>query len=269
MVITPQNFRLALKLSRIFFIILFALFLPVDSFGIAEGIDMIDFEVLETEIIPVMYWVDEPLDFSDIIKVKFRITNHGIENFIIYKDMFQIDLEDPTIVYRDFTRPPNDFGIETFYPQYSEDFKLRFQDFSLEKYYDDCVLLNHSLKINQTRDLVVCFDVKKKWMMQSVDLEGDLDYYLVMMDNKRKASCPNCEKIKLNSESFTKSLTSAKKDMIKSLTPLKQIQQGKTPNEITCKEDYILMLRGDKAACITKQSAEKLALRGWEFIMPL
>jgi len=89
--------------------------------------------------------------------------------------MFKIDLEDPTVIYRDFSRPPDDFVIENIYPQYSEDFKLRFQDIPIQGIYEDCELLNHGIIKNQTKELTVCFDVKRKWTLQPVDLSGEPD----------------------------------------------------------------------------------------------
>jgi len=230
-----------------------------------NGIDMIDFELIETTVIPVPYWIYEPVDYSDIIKVKFKITNNGINYFKVYKDMFQIDLEDPSLVYRDFSRPSNDFGIDTYYPQYSEDFKLRFQDIPIQSKFEDCVLLNHAIPINQTKELTVCFDIKRKWIMQSVNLAGQFEYYLVMMDNKNRSSCPNCERVKLTSESFQEMNTQEKIVLVLgNLSPLKQINMGKLLDEITCKKDFILLSNYDgKPACVKNTSMQKLIQRGW------
>ncbi len=230
-----------------------------------NGIDMIDFEIIETTVIPVPYWINEPVDYSDIIKVKFKITNNGINYFKVYKDMFQIDLEDPSLVYRDFSRPQNDFGIDTYYPQYSEDFKLRFQDIPIQSQFEDCVLLNHAIPINQTKELTVCFDIKRKWIMQSVNLTGEFEYYLVMMDNKNRSSCPNCERVKLTSMSTQEMNTQEKIVLVLgNLSPLKQINMGKLLDEITCKKDFILLSNYDgKPACVKNTSMQKLIQRGW------
>jgi len=224
-----------------------------------NGIDMIDFELIETTVIPVPYWIDEPIDYSDILKIKFKITNKEINNFKVYKDMFHIALEDPSVIYRDFSRPTNDFGIETYYPQYFEHFKIRFQDIPIEGNYDDCVLINHRIPINQTKELTVCFDIKRKWIMQPTNLTGELGYYLVMMDNQNTSSCPNCERVKLTSKPIKEIAF-----VLGYLSPLKQINMGKLLDEIICKRDFTLLSNSDgKPACVKNTSIQKLIQRGW------
>jgi hypothetical protein len=95
-------------------------------------------------------------------------------------------------------RTNQDYVVDNYYPQYIEDFKLRFQDIVLPPSLFDCELLKHSIRNNQTRTLSVCFDVKQKWTNQPLDLTGPRLYYIVMMDNKFLTSCPNCKSILLN-----------------------------------------------------------------------
>ena len=158
----------------------------------------LDFEVLDVKKFFIPKLIDEPGDFSDILQVKFNVTNHGLEYFVVYKDMFQIDVIDPREQYQEFRRTNQDYVVDNYYPQYIEDFKLRFQDVALPQSLFECELLNHSLRVNQTRTLSVCFDVKQKWSNESLDLNGPKSYYLVMMDNKFTTSCPNCKSALLN-----------------------------------------------------------------------
>jgi hypothetical protein len=236
-----------------------------NAFAITESysIDSIDFELLETSVISIPYWIEEPLDTSDILKVKFKITNNGPETFLIYKNMFRIDVEDPSIIYRDPSRPPNDFLVETYYPEYSEDFKLRFQDLPIEQTYNDCILINHGIPVNQSKTLTICFDIKRKWHMESLDLIGDKQYYLVMMDNKFAYSCPNCIRVLLSSAPILQ-IDTKNERMSESVTPLKQLKVGKSRNEITCGDKHILMLKyNGKPACVKYSSVKKLVERGW------
>ena len=158
----------------------------------------LDFDVLEVQKFFIPKWIDEPGDFSDILQVKFNVTNNRLEHFAVYKNMFQIDVVDPRGQYQEFRRTNQDYVVDNYYPQYIEDFKLRFQDIILPKSLFECELLNHSLRVNQTQTLSVCFDVKQKWSNQSLDLNGPKLYYLVMMDNKFTTSCPNCKSVLLN-----------------------------------------------------------------------
>lgn len=157
----------------------------------------LDFEIVEVNKFPIPTWIDEPGDFSDILQIKFNATNNGLTNFVIYKDMFQIDVIDPNKQYYDVRRTKGSL-IDNYYPQYIEDFKLRFQDVRLPESVFECELLNHSIQVNQTKTLSVCFDVKQKWANRVLDFDGDILYYLVMMDNKQVTSCPNCKVTLLN-----------------------------------------------------------------------
>jgi len=158
----------------------------------------LDFDVLEVQKFFIPKWIDEPGDFSDILQVKFNVSNNGLEHFSIYKNMFQIDVVDPREQFQEFRRTNQDHIVDNYYPHYIEDFKLRFQDISIPQSLFECELLNHFLRVNQTQTLSVCFDVKQKWSNESLDLNGPKSYYLVMMDNKFTTSCPNCKSVLLN-----------------------------------------------------------------------
>jgi hypothetical protein len=158
----------------------------------------LNFEVLDVKKFFIPKWINEPGDYSDIIQIKFNATNNGLNQFVIYKNMFQIDVVDPLEQYREVRRTHQDNVVDNYYPRYIEDFKLRFQDITLPQSLFECELLNHSLKVNQTKTLSVCFDVKQKWTNQPLDFDGPRLYYIVMMDNKFVTSCPNCKSVLLN-----------------------------------------------------------------------
>ena len=122
---------------------------------ISHDLSKLDFEVLDVQKFFIPKWINEPGDFSDILQVKFNVTNNGLENFVVYKDMFQIDVIDPREQYQKFPRTYQDYMVDNYYPQYIEDFKLRFQDIALPQSLFECELLNHSLRINQTLTLSV------------------------------------------------------------------------------------------------------------------
>jgi hypothetical protein len=163
-----------------------------------HDLSKLDFEILEVKKFFIPKWINHPGDYSDILQIKFNATNNGLDQFVLYKNMFQIDVVDPTEQYHEIRRTNQDYVVDNYFPQYIEDFKLRFQNIALPSSLFDCELLNHSIKNNKTRTLSVCFDVKQKWTNQKLDLSGPRLYYLVMMDNKFVTSCPNCKSILLN-----------------------------------------------------------------------
>jgi hypothetical protein len=163
-----------------------------------HDLSKLDFEVLEVKKFFIPKWINEPGDYSDILQIKFNATNNGLDHFSVYKNMFQIDVVDPREQYQEVRRTNDDYVVDNYYPQYIEDFKLRFQDIALPQSLFECELLNHNLRVNQTKTLSVCFDVKQKWSNYRLDLNGPRLYYLVMMDNKFLTSCPNCKSVLLN-----------------------------------------------------------------------
>jgi len=163
-----------------------------------HDLSKLDFEILEVKKFFIPKWINEPGDYSDILQIKFNATNNGLNNFVIYKNMFQVDVVDSREQYHEVRRTNQDNVVDNYYPEYIEDFKLRFQDIVLPQSLFDCELLNHNIKVNQTKSLSVCFDVKQKWTNQPLDLTGPRLYYLVMMDNKFLTSCPNCKSVLLN-----------------------------------------------------------------------
>ena len=96
-----------------------------------HDLSKLDFDVLEVQKFFIPKWINEPGDFSDILQIKFNVTNNGIEHFSVYKNMFQIDVIDPREQYQEFRRTNQDYMVDNYYPQYIEDFKLRFQDIIL------------------------------------------------------------------------------------------------------------------------------------------
>jgi len=242
-------------------------FLQIEDDGYSAGVSShrttyhdlseLDFDVLEGQKFFIPKWIDEPGDFSDILQVRFNVTNNGLEHFAVYKNIFQIDVMDPREQYQEFRRTNQDNIVDNYYPQYIEDFKLRFQDIALPQSLFECELLNHSLRVNQTQTLSVCFDVKQKWSNESLDLNGPKLYYLVMMDNKFTTSCPNCKSVLLN-EYYKNPITQS------DLPPREQISLGVSVHEISCKEGLQLIFKNfSNPACVKPSSIEKLIERGW------
>lgn len=233
-----------------------------------QNMSSIDLQIIETEVIPINYWIREPGDFSDIIIIKFDINNIGSEKFLIKKDMFRIDVLDPRLQERsDKELRYSELMVDNYFPEYSEDFKLRFQDTVFSHGFEECTLLNELLHANKTKTLHVCFDVRQLWNNEKLDLDGPKQYYLIMNDNKASTSCPNCKKIKLESTNENNHLVT-ETDFI---APLKQVRMGIAPDKVTCAPDKTLVIKPDKItpSCVFQDTAQKLTARDWHFVNSL
>lgn len=229
---------------------------PGGSLGQYHDMKLLNFTVLDVEKFFISKWINEPGDYSDILKIKFNVTNNGLENFSIYKNMFQIDVVDPQQEFKEVRRTNQDYVVDNYYPYYIEDFKLRFQDISLPSELNECVLLNHNLGINQTKTLSVCFDVRQIESNKPLDFEGPKQYFLVMMDNKFTTSCPNCKSVLL--DDYYKSPKIKKKFSA-------QIQNtlGNYSEKMSCKVGFNLIKNLERYACVKPYTAKVLESRGW------
>jgi hypothetical protein len=234
---------------------------PGGSLTQYHDMKQLNFTVLDVEKIFIPKWIVEPGDYSDILKIKFNVTNNGLENFSIYKNMFQINVIDPHQEFKEVRRTNQDYMVDNYYPQYIEDFKLRFQDISLPSELSECVLLNHDLRINQTKTLSVCFDVRQKWSNEPLDLKGHRQYYLVMMDNKFATSCPNCISVLLDYY-YQNPVMKTK------FPPRVQMSSGIDAEKIYCKDGFVLIFKLEKPACVKPTTAKILESRGWIRINP-
>lgn len=222
----------------------------------------LNFTVLDVKKLFIPKWIDEPGDYSDILKIKFNVTNNGLENFSVYKNMFQIDVVDPRQEFKEVRRTNRDNIVDNYYPQYIEDFKLRFQDILLPSELSECVLLNHNLRINQTKTLSVCFDVRQIESNMPLDFGGSRQYYLVMMDNKFATSCPNCISVLLDDYY---------QNPIAKTNHFPQISVPLTidVDKISCKNGFKLIFKNsEKSACVKPSTAKILENRGWIRIDP-
>jgi hypothetical protein len=230
---------------------------PGGSLRQYHDLKQLNFTVLNVEKFFIPKWINEPRDYSDILKVKFNVTNNGLENFSIYKNMFQIDVIENHREFKGTIQTNRSNIVDNYYPQYIEDFKLRFQDISLPSELSECVLLNHGLRINQTKTLSVCFDVRQKWSNEPMDLDGPRQYYLVMMDNKFASSCPNCKSVLINNY-YQNPIMKAK------LPPLIQIGLGISADRISCRDGFDLIFKNPESpVCVTPATGKILENRGW------
>ena len=189
------------------YVTVFAIIPLILSIGIAQAygpvlydLDLIELNELETKVIPINQWIHGPHDYSDVLKVKFKITNKGIEHYFLHKNMFRADVfkiiegeagEDLQIKY----------PLDRYYPQSLDNLKIRFQDIELGDSLDDCIFLRHSIPIDASKILTVCFDVLRKWGGEVLKLDGSKQYVLVLMDSKFSDTCPNCKRLLLSTDS--------------------------------------------------------------------
>jgi len=231
-------------------------------------IELIEVKILGAEIISLKASLDNPTDYSDLLKIPFNVTNNGVENYVMKLDMFNIEVIDPSLVSKVENRLKNDFRLDTYFPTHFDKLKVRYDDFPKQNFFEDCDRIDHRIEIGHTTTLTVCFDVLRKWHNEALNLGGQKKHSLYIMDNKFSTSCPNCKifpLFELAGKPKMEQKITPKNVPLTKLSPFKQLQKGILPQEIICKTDFNLIFKptDSSPACVKSSTKSILIQRGW------
>jgi len=151
----------------------------------------VDVEIVDLKIIPMDDKLKDPLDDSDVILITFKITNRGIDYFVLSDKMFRILVLDPSFPVGE-GKPESSFIIENYSTLYDVELETRYDDYPNLEIFEDCEYLHDRIFENQTETFSICFDVLRKWDNKALNINGPEHYFLVLMDNSQNNSCPNC-----------------------------------------------------------------------------
>jgi|GEM_PF-5705486 len=232
-------------------------------------LSQIKIEVLDVKVVPMFDDPNYPLDDSDLVIIDFKITNQGIDYFVLSDKMFSIRVYDSKLAEKGVDKDYLDV-VDNYSTIYDDELEVRYDDLSSFKIFEDCDYLNDRIFINQPETFTICFDILRRWNNEVLNLDGPKLHYLTMMDNIRFTSCPNCINVLLSSD-LTKLDSAFRQNFETNLPiepPLKQLKAGKLPKDVICKDDFILLLRPENnfPACVSNDTAMILIERGWELI---
>lgn len=184
----------------VFLIILVGIGVP---FGFAYGInyydlDLIELKVVDIQILSMDDTPDFPLDDSDLLKVTINVTNNSPDNFLVQDKMFKI-----WVLVPNFMDNNNEVFemVDNYYTSYDDELEVRYDKLNSRELFNECDYTNDRIKIGQSKVFTVCYDVLRSWANQVLDIDDQKRYYLVMMDNYKATSCPNCKKVLLSTPS--------------------------------------------------------------------
>ena len=230
------------------------------SARIFDDLSLIDFEILDIEVIPIEQNPKYPFDPADLVKIKIKVTKSEPGFFIASDRMLRLHSIAPGFIgdpaHVDFVGQ-----IMPFKATYEEGLVIRYQGLESYQIFDGCKYFHDSLLDFETRTYTVCYDVLRRLNVEPVDLDDGRKYFLVLMDNIHSNSCPNCRKFSLsteNNEIVIPSQTEVQR-------PLQQLKNGINPEDIVCKEGLKLIFKpsNEKPACVTAHTLEDLVARGW------
>ena len=232
-------------------------------------LDKIDIKILKVKVVP-MY--DEPnyfLDDSDLVIIDFEITNNGIDYFVLFHEMFEIRVYDPRMP-QDALNNDYSYIVDNYSTIIDDKLETIYDDLQSFEIFEDCDDLHARILLNQSKTFTICFDILRRWNNEVLNLNGPKPHYLTLNDNKYYTSCPNCIKILLTSDLVKPDSVFAKNHAdLRLESPLKQIKAGKSPSDVVCKDDLILVLRPgtNLPACVSNDTAVILLERGWKRVM--
>ena len=226
------------------------------SLQVYKNLDLLELEILDLEIFPRE---DTPniLDEADLIKIKFQITKKDTGFFALSDKMFRIQVIDPGLI-RDgeIIRPSK--KVDTYFTSYDDELRVRYKylrpDISPNHrwpggIFEDCDYLKKRIFTNEPAEYTICFDVLRRWINEPLNLDGEKNYFLYLMDNTQSDSCPNCKKILLSSN----------------VTKI-QLEQFVEYSEDTliCKKGFEKIYKPQGSpVCVTPSTADVLIKRGW------
>jgi len=179
-------------------------------YGLVPNIEV---EIVELKIFPMYDKPRDPLDDSDVLVIKFEITNKGIDYFVLSDKMFKILVLDPSFPVGK-GKPESSYIVDNYFTLYDDELEVKYDDYPNLEVFEDCDYLHDRIFVNQTKTYSICFDVLRKWNNEVLNIDGSKHYFLVLMDHARSNSCPNCVENLLSSEmmssDYKKILSSSK-----------------------------------------------------------
>lgn len=160
-------------------------------------LDLIDLEVVDIQILSMDDRQNYYLDDADLVKVTINVTNNGLDYFVVSDKMFTIWVMEPN--FRK-SSPNNEVleMVDNYYNRYDDELEVKYDNLQSRELFVECDYTNDRVMIGKSKVFTICYDVLRIWNNEILNMEGQKRYYLVMMDNQKGTSCPNCKKILLS-----------------------------------------------------------------------
>ena len=159
---------------------------------------LIELKIIDHQILPLDDTPTYYFDNSDLLKITVKVTNNGVDYFLVSDKMFKI-----FVMEQDLKNSQVDTIFEivdNYDTAYDDELEVRYDDFQSREFFEECDYTNDELGIGESKVFTVCYDILRIWNNEVLNLDDSKKYYLVMMNNNQATSCPNCKKILLSSQ---------------------------------------------------------------------
>jgi len=231
-------------------LVIFCSFFVYEANAKIYDLNLVDLEILETEVINIEENPNYPFDAADIVKIKFKVTKTEPGLFIVSDRMFRLISNTPSFISDPVLESFRGQSI-SFKAMYDDNFEVRYKGLESYHYFEDCEYFHEVLLDTENKSYTVCYDVLRRLNIVPVNFEGNKQYYLTLMDNTQSNSCPNCRELLLSSG--IKETVPPQSKIVR-----EQINQG-------CREglELIFKISDDSFGCVKPTTAKKLVERGW------
>ncbi len=172
----------------------FAIYYPsIDNDLKMITVKIIDLQILLMDDTPGYY-----LDNADLVKITIKVTNDGLDYFLLNDKMVKLWVMEPD--YRKSTPDNKAFDlVDNYFTIYDDELEVIYDNLQSRELFEECDHINERIRIEQSKEITVCYNILRIWNNEVLNIDGEKQYYLVMMNNQQATSCPNCKKILLSS----------------------------------------------------------------------
>ena len=189
------NFSLITIVSLLIIVVppVFAIYLP----SIENDLNLVDLKVVDLQILSMDDTPWEYLDNADLVKITINVTNNGLDYLLLDNKMLILWAMEP-----DYRKSSSDNEIlelvDNYSTIYDDELEVIYENLESRELFDECDHIHERIRIGQSKVFTICYNVLRIWHNEVLTIDGQKQYYIVMMDNQYASSCPNCKKIPLS-----------------------------------------------------------------------
>ena len=169
--------------------------------SIDNDLDNVTVEIIDTQILSMDDTPWDYLDNADLVKITIKVTNENLDYFLLNDKMMKLWAMEPD--YRKSTPEKEVLDlVDNYSTIYDDELEVIFDNLQSRELFEECDWIIERVRMGESKEITVCYNVLRIWHNEVLSLDGEKQYFLVMMNNQQASSCPNCKKIPVTSQGF-------------------------------------------------------------------
>jgi len=162
-----------------------------------NDMDLITLEIIDIQILLLEDTPGDYLNNADLVKITIKVTNDDLDYFLLNDNMIKLWVMEPD--YRKSTPDDKAFDlVDNYSTIYDDELEVIYDNLQSRELFEECDWIIERIRIEHSKEITVCYNILRSWNNEVLNIDGEKQYYLVMMNNQQKTSCPNCKKILLS-----------------------------------------------------------------------